>query len=66
MKQKTHQNPQHDGPSRREIADGCREIQAKWSDSERRKRAGLPRWEAWNPPVVPGFQMDCDFETESV
>jgi hypothetical protein len=66
MKQRTSQDHHQEGPSRREIADGCREIQERWSDTERRKRAGMPRFEPWNPPMIPGYQFDCDFESESV
>lgn len=52
-------------PSRRDIRDACNRIQAVWSDSERRKRAGLPREEPWLPPTIRSTQLGFDGEAES-
>jgi hypothetical protein len=52
-------------PSRREIASACRRIQSAWSDNERRKRAGLPKAEAWNPPTIRANQLGADVELET-
>ncbi len=46
-----------DLPSEREILDACHEIQQKWTDAERRRRAGLPKVQYWVPPMVPTEQL---------
>ena len=53
-------------PSEREILDACQEIQQKWSETERRRRAGLPKVQFWLPPLIPVEQMgyDATHETE--
>lgn len=62
MKRKANGGLDSTSPSRREIASACREIQTGWSDSERRKRAGLPKHEAWNPPTIRSSQLGADVE----
>lgn len=53
-------------PSGRDIRDACRIIQSGWSDHERRKRAGLPRYEPWAPPFVHASQLgDTDIPIDS-
>lgn len=49
-------------PTVGDIRNACEEIQDKWSDHERRKRAGLPRLEPWNPPMVPAALFTGDSE----
>ncbi len=51
-------------PTRQDIRDACQEIQAGWSDSERRKRAGLPKVSYWNPPTFQANQFG-HLESES-
>ena len=53
-------------PSEREISDACQQIQGKWSETERRRRAGLPKVQYWLPPLICIEQMgfDADHETE--
>lgn len=57
MKQSPISPNEKDLPSEREIQDACQEIQQKWSDAERRRRAGLPKVQYWLPPFVPLEQM---------
>jgi hypothetical protein len=64
MKRKADSASEHAAPSRRDILTACREIQSGWSDNERRKRAGLPKYEAWNPPTVRSNQLGGDVEIE--
>lgn len=45
-------HPEHYLPSPEEIASECEEIQAEWSDQERRRRL-VGKGEAWKPIVVP-------------
>lgn len=52
-------------PSRRDIRDACSRIQSDWSDSERRKRAGLPREEPWAPPTIRSAQLGFDADSDS-
>jgi hypothetical protein len=65
MKRKTSSASEHGAPSRRDIVSACREIQSNWTDNERRKRAGLPKYEAWNPPTIRASQLGGDVEIES-
>jgi hypothetical protein len=65
MKRKANSAPEHSAPSRRDIASACREIQSGWSDNERRKRAGLPKYEAWNPPTIRSSQLGGDAEVDA-
>jgi hypothetical protein len=65
MKSKTRVAVDHGAPSRRDIDSACREIQSNWTDNERRKRAGLPRYEAWNPPTIRSSQLGGEVEVES-
>lgn len=51
-------------PSRRDIRAACDRIQNHWSETERRKRAGLARVESWAPPLIRGNQLGLDFESE--
>lgn len=51
-------------PSRRDIYEACHRIQALWSDKERRKRAGLPREDHWNPPFVRSSQLGFDADND--
>ena len=39
-------------PSPRAIREECEQIQAMWSERERRKRAGRPPGAIWTPPRV--------------
>jgi len=39
-------------PTPHEIRSACERIQQRWSDRERRKRAGRPKNEHWSPPLV--------------
>jgi hypothetical protein len=39
-------------PSPRAIREECEQIQARWSERERRKRAGRPPGTIWTPPRV--------------
>jgi hypothetical protein len=52
-------------PSEREILDACQEIQQKWSETERRRRAGLPKVQFWLPPLIPIEQMGYDAPHEA-
>lgn len=52
-------------PSRRDIRAACDRIQAVWSDTERRKRAGLPREEPWLPPTIRSTQLGLEGESDS-
>ena len=67
MKRKATMGADVAAPSRRDIVSACREIQSGWTDNERRKRAGLPRQEAWNPPTIRSSQLgsDVDFDGEA-
>lgn len=52
-------------PTGVDIRQACIAIQAKWTEAERRKRAGLPKLEPWQPPMVPGGQFSSsDFDAE--
>lgn len=51
-------------PTHREILDACQRIQQKWSDAERRRRAGLPKAQYWLPPLIPIEQMGGELERE--
>jgi hypothetical protein len=53
-------------PSEREILDACHQIQQRWSETERRRRAGLPKVQYWLPPLIPIEQMggEVDHETD--
>lgn len=46
-------------PSPEEIAAACREIQAEWTESERRRRAGLADGSpSWRAPTVKVWGAD--------
>lgn len=65
MKRKSGLTADEGAPSPRDIVSACRKIQSGWTDHERRKRAGLPKHEAWNPPTIRSNQMGGDVELES-
>ncbi len=50
-KRPTRTNPPY-APSPRTISQECEHIQARWSERERRKRAGRPPGSTWMPPRV--------------
>jgi hypothetical protein len=52
-------------PTARDIRRACEKIQEKWSDQERRKRAGQAQREHWLPPVVDLDSLDSDRNAES-
>ena len=52
-------------PSEREILDACQQIQQGWSETERRRRAGLPKVQYWVPPLIPLEQMGYDVEHDT-
>jgi len=64
MKQMPNPAGGQDVPTRREIRDACRQIQDRWSDRERRRRAGLPKVQYWIPPIIPVNQLGCEGEFE--
>lgn len=47
-------------PTLEEIAERCLEVQAGWSEQERRNRCGMTRY-LWRPP-----RIDFDLERQSV
>jgi hypothetical protein len=63
MKRKSPSPSDHPDPSRRDIRDACERIQSGWSETERRKRAGLPRSEPWLPPLITSYPAG-ELETE--
>ena len=64
MKSRTNPSSDKNAPQHSDIRSACLEIQASWSDRERRKRAGLPRYEAWTPPMICHSQLGMDVESD--
>ena len=52
-------------PSARDIRRACEKIQEKWSDQERRKRAGEQHREHWLPPLVDLDSLENERNSES-
>ena len=51
-------------PSGQDIREACELIQSRWTDSERRRRAGLPKVEYWRPPTINQQQLGTEASIE--
>ncbi|MCP4195324.1 MAG: hypothetical protein GY768_32390 [Planctomycetaceae bacterium] len=51
-------------PSWKDIREACERIQSRWTDSERRRRAGLPKVEYWGPPLINQQQLGGETSIE--